>query len=785
MSDTIPQLPQSNLPVPQAAYTISAPGSWYGPELEPEEPAVPLSHYLWILRRHAWKIFSFVLTCVIATFIVSSRLTPVYESTATIDIDLRTPTSVVGNDPAQGPLAQADQFLATQIKLIQSDSVLRPVVRKFHLDQDAKTQKPALSSPAAQDAPVSLPNLKVTRPPNTFLLLVSYRSTDARLAADVANAVADSYREHTYNIRFTSSANLSRFMEKQLEDLRAKMERSSAALAQFEREMNVINPEQKTDILSSRLLQLNTEFTNAQADRLGKEAAFNSVASGSLEAAAVSSQGAALSPLLTKLDDAQEKFAEAKLHFGANHPEYRKAAAQVAAVQQQLEATRASIARRVETEYRDAVKRQSMLEKAVAATKAEYDALNARRFEYQNLKQEADADKKLYDELTTRIKEAGINAGFENNAVRLADPARPALEPVFPNLKLNLVLAFLLSSLLAVGAAVLSDALDTTVRDAVQVRRLFNTEVIGALPLVREWRRKKLLKPSAAKSGLHTNPASDARLLGLSEAGSRPAAASEAAQAAGVDGAVVPASDPRPSVSVCGPILPLPADPPAHFREAIRTLRNSILLGSFDRPLRSLLVTSAVPRDGKSTTALHLAIAHAEQRRRTLLIDADLRRPSIHQAFNLPAETSGGLTAALSNGMDWRSKLASVQDLPDLSVLTAGLVNRRSPDLLGPSIGRLLDEAAADYDLVILDAPPLLGFPEPLQLAAAVDGVLVVGKSGSTDRKAMGAVFASLQRVRANVIGLVLNEVGKQSPDGYSDYSYYTNGKYYKHYNRA
>src|SRR5208282_2319819 len=131
--------------------------------------------------------------------------------------------------------------------------------------------------PQAGEAPVMLKRLKVMRPPNTYLLLIAYRSDDPQLAADAANAIAQSYLEHTYNIRIRSSASLATFMEKQIEELKAKMERSSQALVGFERELNVINPEEKTNILSARLLQLNTEHTNAQGERLKKEAAYDSV----------------------------------------------------------------------------------------------------------------------------------------------------------------------------------------------------------------------------------------------------------------------------------------------------------------------------------------------------------------------------------------------------------------------------------------------------------------------------------------------------------------------------
>ena len=294
--------------------------AWYGYDTEPpDQSAVPLSHYLWILRRHKWKILGFVLGCVVATVIISKRLTPVYESTVTVDVDRQTPSAVIGQDATRMPANDTDQFLATQVKLIQSDSVLRPIADQYHL-LDVERQFAEKPTAAQEDAPILLKKLKVTRPPNTYLLLISYRATDPRLAAEVANGVARSYVDLTYNIRFRSSSSLASFMEKQLEELKAKMERSSEALSRFERELNVINPEEKTSILSSRLLQLNTEYTNAQTDRVRKESAWKSVQTGSLESAQVSTQGENLKTLSGKLDEARQRFEDVKT---ANPPTAR------------------------------------------------------------------------------------------------------------------------------------------------------------------------------------------------------------------------------------------------------------------------------------------------------------------------------------------------------------------------------------------------------------------------------------------------------------------------------
>ena len=543
--------------------------------------------------------------------------------------------------------------------------------------------------------------------------------------------MARSYVEHTYNIRFKSSASLADFMEKQLEELKAKMERSSAALVQFERELNVINPEEKTSILSARLLQLNTEYTNAQTDRVRKESAWKSVQSGSLEAAQVSTQGENLKVLSAKLDEARQKFADIKTHYGANHPEYRKASVQVDEIERQLQQSRSNAAQRVEVEYHESVNREEMLQQAVAETKREFDRLNARSFEYQSLKREADADKSLYEELVRKIKEAGINAGFQNSSIRIADPARAAIRPVFPNMRLNVTLAFLFSTLLGVGCAILIDLLDSSVRDPEQVHTLFQCEVLGSLPRVKTWRHSLI----AAVSG-------------------------EAVSTALVTAERGDVAPPDRSVTT--------------FEEAIRTLRNSILLGSFDRRLRSLVITSARPAEGKTTTAVHLAIAHAQQKHKTLLIDCDLRRPGVHAKLGINPEM--GLAGVLQNGVKWREKLVRISELEDLDILPSGPFSRRAADLIGRRLPEILEDAANEYDLIIVDSPPILGFPEPLQMAAAVDGVVVVAKAGETSRKAVGSALSTLQRVRANVVGLVLNSVTSNMSDSYWYYGYY--GKY-------
>jgi len=683
---------------------------------DPEEARIPISQYVWILKRHRWRILGFCAAAVIATVIISARLTPIFESTTTVDVDRETPSGIVGQDASRSVTNDADQFLATQMKLVQSDGVLRPVDGRFMLR--LREKQSSSDSPREVEAPIVLKRLRVTRPPNTYLMLISYRSDDPQLAADAANAIADSYMEHSYDIRMRSSTSLATFMERQLDELKIKMERSSLALAAFERELTVINPDAKTNVLESRLVQLNTEHTAAQAELLRQQAAWESVQGGSLEAALASVQGEALRKLVEHSQEAREHFADVAGYYGANHPEYRRAKAQLDQVEGALEATRADTARRVEVGYRESQRREEMAGNAAGEAKQEFDRVNARSYEYQAAKREAEADKTLYAELVRKIKEAGINAGFQNSAIRIADAARPALQPVSPNIPLNALLALLFSALFAISVAVLGDLLDKTIKDPEQVARTLRTEVIGSLPLMKNVPGGRVLAlPSSAENG------------------------------------------------------PVEEFDPSGFRESVRTLRSSILLGNLDQRYRSLLVTSAAPAEGKTTTAANLAAAHAEQGQRTLLIDGDLRRPSVHRSFKIPGVV--GLANVLRGECHWRAAVIQVESLPDLYVLPAGAPSRHSADLIGRRLMEMIDEAAADYDLVIVDAPPLLGFAEPLQMATAVDGVLVVARAGRTTRKAVATVLATLNRVRAKTIGLVLNEVHRELSESYYYYDYY------------
>jgi len=692
-----------------------------------DTPAMLIRHYFWVVRRRWWVLLLLVALASGATYWWSKRITPLYESTASIDLDFQAPAGVVGDESRQLLSNNTEQFLQTQLRLLTSDSVLRPVAQRFNLIPPDPTAESGRPSVRMADRAVNLPGLSVSRPGNTQVILVTYRSTDPVQAADIANSIASSYIEHTYRLRFQSAVNVSSFMEKQIEELKQKMDRSGAALASYEAALQMVNPEDATTMFSSRLLQLNTELTNAQIERVRKEAAYNAVKNGSLESAQASPQGESARRLAERLDEARQKFEILKTSQGSRHPEYQRAAAEVAQLEKSIEASRQGILKRVESEFREAVQRESMLAAAVASAKAEMDASNKRLLEYQNLKREADSDKRLYEQLVQRIKEGGINAGFQNNLVRLADPARPNPVPVSPNTRNNVLVAALLALFLGVAGLIAVDAMDNTVRDPEVVSRSLGTDVVGSLPLVRANRGWLSLLPAGSSNGTSVSHAA----LGS-------------------------------------------------FEEAICSLRNSILLAERGR-IKSLLFTSAGPGEGKTTTAAHIAAASARAGRKTLLIDADLRRPSLSHIFEYE-QSAPGLADVIARGLDWRSLLVRNPSVSGLDILAAGSRSARRAGALGNHLPRILDEAS-DYDLVVIDSTPILSFPEPIEIASMVDGIVIVTRAGQTDRRAVAAIMQTLRRLGAHVVGVVVNAITGDLNSRYAFQGYA--GKYYRVYHPA
>jgi capsular exopolysaccharide synthesis family protein len=537
----------------------------------------------------------------------------------------------------------------------------------------------------------------------------------------VANAIADSYLQYIFETRTREAGRLTTSMERQLIGLKQKMESTHTALMVYQRQLGTADPEEKTSVLVAKLQALNTESSVAESDRIAKEAIFREAKDGSLPEVQVSSQSLDLAKDVQNLQAAKANLAAIGATYGDQHPEYLKAAAQVKEASRALEESRLNVFNRIGVDYHQTVAREQMLANAVAQTKQQVDDLTAQSFDYMQLKHEADAAEHVYEDLFAKIKQSGINSELQNNVIRLADSARPPAKPVFPDWPLIFSCSMTFFALAGAVYFVSAELTDETAKDAERVEEALGVTVVCALPEVMDMQLRLAIGPD-----------------GVRFAGNR-----------------------WRSIQ-CG-----------FFDEGIRHLRGYLMLSSQLQPPRTVLVTSAFPSEGKSTLALSLAMANAEQGKRTLIIDGDLRQPSIERLVRL--QPNAGLAGVLAQSVHWKNAARSVPKRPNLFVLGSGSPIPMALAMIGPQMRGILNQATQEFDLVVVDSPPLLGCAETLELAAAADVTVLAVRSGHTPMKALATTVETLRRVNVPIAGIVLNESATATDATYKAFArYYT-----------
>jgi polysaccharide biosynthesis transport protein len=667
-------------------------------ELSDQQAAASFRDIVDIVQRQRWKLAAFIALPLLAVAVVTFRTTPLYESTVSMSVERR--GNGAGNEQASAPgLGEMEQIMLTQIELIKSDPVLRPVAERYHL-LDTENQFRWLDreeSARLRKSRIVLKRLKVTRSPNTSILRISYRASDPQMSADVVMMIARSYQKHAFDSRNRANAIVSSSVNQQLVDLKTKMIGSDEAMAVFAKQLGFVDPEQRASALSARLLQLNADYTAAQSERLQRESVFNASKSGSLAGAQVSNQGALLEGAITRLNQAKNEFARVSTVFGEGHPEHQKALRELNEVQRQLDDIRANTAERVAIAYRQAIDRERMTHDLLASTKAEVDNLTAKAFEYQRLKTEGENYRKLSDDLERITREQVINQSFRESILQVVEQALPSAKQASPRVLLNLGAGFVLCSLFGLGAIFLVEMLNRRVRSAEEAGRLPNVEVIAAMP----------------KIGRTTNVV-----------------------------ATIPRDQRTRSL--------------LEYQDSVRALRNSAISIGLDRPFRSLVITSPRENENSSNIGANLAFSWAMLERKVLLIDANLREPSLHAFFE--KSLNSGLAEVIAGEKTWNETIVRVAR-EQLFLMPAGVMTESSSDLLSTAMPELLESLHKQFDLVLIVAPPVLVAPESAPVAGFADAVLVMARAHSTVSRDIKDAYSLLRRDRANIIGMVVNDV--------------------------
>jgi polysaccharide biosynthesis transport protein len=741
---------------PNPGFEVGRPiGSQIYPQLPPHESA--LGEYVRVLIKRKWLVFSCLGVIFSVVAIASLRMTPVYEASGTIEIN-KPDASLNFQNSATFSLDYFDPTeLETELKILQSDLLALQVIRDLNLDRRPEFGggTPAPSLDLAPDPMQSDPsrataalggfkgNLRVALIPNSRIIEVHYRSSDPQMAATIVNTLMQTYVENNFKARFESTMQASDWLQKQLVDMQMKVETSQEKLVRYQKEHEILGIDEKQNIITEKLDELNKALTMAESDRMDKEALYRMVQAGDPDAIASagssatdsgspSSASALMDTLRGKQADLKIQIADLNTQFGPSYPKLAQLNGQLKEVDSEIQNETKKIVAKVRGQYMTSLQRESMLHDALDKQKQEANKLNESAIEYNLLKRDADTYRQLYEGLLQKLKEAGVSAGLKSNNFRIVDAARAPSGPIEPNIPRNLLFALVLGSATGVGLAFLLEGLDNTIRSTEQAQMISGLAPLGMIPLgsksAREGPNPKRLVIASSKEAVE---------------------------------------------------LVTQVRPQSQMAESYRALRTSLLLSNLGSPPKVIMVTSALPQEGKTTTSINCAVVLAQKGVRVLLIDADLRRPSIHKTLGMGPRS--GLSNVLTGSTTLEQAISRTTVLPNLHVLPAGTPPPNPAELLASTNMRdVLAELRQQYDHIVVDTPPSLSVTDAVVLSPRADAVVLVIRSGQTTKQALRRSRDILAQVNAKVVGVLLNAVDLSSPDYYYYYEY--QGKYAQYY---
>jgi len=729
------------------------------PELLSHESA--LGEYIRVLAKRKWTVLACLLTIFSLVAIASLKMTPVYEASGSIAINKPDSGLVNFNNSPTFSVEYYDPTeMETEVKILQSDLLALQVVKELALDRRPEYGGKTAPLPSSLDlAPDPLPadtgrttsllssfrsNLKVALAPNTHIIEVHYRSPDKDLAAQVVNTLMTTYTENNFKSRFDSTMQASDWLSKQLVDLQMKVETSQEKLVHYQKEHEILGIDEKQNITTAKLDELNKALTSAESERMDKESVYRLVQAGDTETIAsaasnLDAAGAGSTQASTLLDNLRAKEAELKIQaaelstqFGPSYPKLAQINNQLKEIDTQLLAETKKVGGKIKGQYMAALQRENMLHDALEKQKQEANKLNESAIEYSLLKRDLDTNRQLYEGLLEKLKQAGVSAGLRSNNFRIVDVARVPMSPIEPNIPRNLSFAFILGLTSGVGLAFLLEGLDNTVRTTEQAQMISGLPPLGIIPLgsrtAREGACSKRLVIASSKEAVE---------------------------------------------------LITQVRPQSQMAESYRALRTSLLLSNLGAPPKVIMVTSALPQEGKTTTSINCAVVLAQKGIRVLLIDADLRRPSIHKTLGMGPRS--GLSNVLTGSATLEGAITRSTILTNLDILPAGTPPPNPAELLASTNMRdVLDQLRGRYDHIVVDTPPTLSVTDAVVLSPRADAIVLVIRSGQTTKQALRRSRDILMQVNAKVSGVLLNAVDLSSPDYYYYYEY--QGKYSRYY---
>ena len=715
-----------------------------------DDDNIDLLRYWRVVRKYLYEIIGLAIAVGILAALVANSMTPIYTASTKVSIERVQPATGGYTDISWFTM---QQYPGTQYQIIKSKAVAEKVVENLTLwehphfkndseksgfnwrsfipflnnkekMEDTRSEEEKLKAKKEGLVGMVMGGITVNPIKDSFVVEIGFSSSNPEVAALVANGVVDAYVQRNLEARFKEVKKVSDWMTESLGGITTQLESSEDRLKSYQKKENIVDVgkgasgfmTERLDDISDKVITARLEFNQLKV--LHRQATrFSSMPLEELLNNPTIYKHPTLKELKDDEVDTSRRLAELKKRYGPKHPKMIQATDELEAIRNRYSELIPSIIRGIDEDYEVARMNLASLNKEYETLKKQVQNANVKSFELEKLQQDVEGSRKLRDLFMEEAKQTSLNQSFETDRIRVVDVAVVPGAPSKPNKKRIVLMSVLLALFAGVGLAFLIDFLDQTIKTSEDVERKLHLPTLGLLPVLDARKIKKgEIKPERVY----------------------------------ID------------------------DESSNFSETIRTIRTGITLSSLDKPHKIILSTSAVPSEGKTTVACNLALS-LSQLEKTLIFDADLRRPSTKKIFGYD-HRAPGMSELLAENAVFKDIVHKVEGT-NLHIITAGAIPPDPLDMLASKKFRLLlDELAKRYDRIIIDSPPVSLVSDAVLLSSFVDAVIFVTKADDTNSRIVESSVSKLRQSNANIIGAVLNNVDIRKMSKYYGYGY---GKYY------